>query len=261
MSIVCRDNERTIGRTLDSVRGLAGEIVAVDSGSRDGTLDLLAAAGARVVHSAWLGHVKTKQLALEACTGEWVLHLDSDESLLPDLRASIERVMASGPVGVDGFAVNRRVYYAGHPLRHAWQPEWRLRLVRRAAAEWKGLDPHDVLALKPAASGGGAGRVRRLDGHLRHDSVETFAEFLRKQVGHAETMARSMQAEGRRGSRLRVVTSPVGALVKQLVLKQAWRDGVPGFLAAGSTAAATLIKHLILLERTADGRGAGPRAD
>src|SRR5690606_18481587 len=77
VAIVCRNNERTIGRTLESVRGMAAEIVAVDSGSTDGTIDLLEQAGARVIRSEWLGHVKTKQMALEACSQEWVLCLDS----------------------------------------------------------------------------------------------------------------------------------------------------------------------------------------
>ena len=82
VSIVCKDNASTIGRTLESVKGLvgaAGEIVAVDSGSTDGTIAMLEAAGARVVRSAWMGHVKTKQFALEQCAREWVLCLDSDE--------------------------------------------------------------------------------------------------------------------------------------------------------------------------------------
>src|SRR5690606_38535587 len=80
VAIVCRDNIGTIGRTVESVSGLADEIVAVDSGSTDGTIELLEAAGARVLHTDWKGHVATKQMALEACGREWILCLDSDES-------------------------------------------------------------------------------------------------------------------------------------------------------------------------------------
>lgn len=253
VAIVCRNNQATIGRTLESVAGLAAEIVAVDSGSDDRTIPMLEAAGARVIRSDWLGHVRTKQKALELCTQDWILHLDSDESLRPDLRAAIERALTSPPPGVAGFAVNRKVYYRDHPLDFAWQPEWRLRLVRRGQAAWTGLDPHDVLALRA-----GTGRVERLAGDLRHDSIGTFAEFLRKQIGHAQTMAASMRAEGRRGSRARLLLSPPAALLKQLVLKQAWRDGVPGFLAAGSAAAGTLMKHLFLLESAGDSPAAPP---
>ncbi len=244
VAIVCKNSEATIARTLESVKGLAAEIVALDSGSTDGTLALLEAHGARVARVEWRGHVATKQAALEACTQEWILSLDSDESLEPDLRAALERAVSSAPPGIDGYEVNRKVYYRSRPLNFAWQPEWRLRLVRRGTARWGGMDPHDQLSI---LSGG---EPARLAGTLRHDSIGTFAEFLAKQAVHARTMAASMRREGRRGSVLRLLVSPPGALLKQLVLKQAWRDGWPGVLAAASTAAGALIKHAVLIELT-----------
>ncbi|HYE02968.1 MAG TPA: glycosyltransferase family 2 protein [Phycisphaerales bacterium] len=243
VAIVCKDNQRTIGRTLDSVRGLARQIVAVDSGSTDGTLDLLRAAEARVIGSPWLGHVRTKQLALEACAEPWVLCLDSDESLSAELAGFVRAACAGGAEpGVDGWELRRVVYYRGRPLRHAWQPEWRLRLIRRERFRWAGLDPHDYLEpLGPA-------RLGRAVGVLRHDSFETFAEHLGKQAGHARSMARSLHASGRRGSLARLAISPVGAFLKQVVVKRAFLDGTPGWLAAASTAAGALMKHAVLLE-------------
>jgi Glycosyl transferase family 2 len=242
VAIVCRNNDATIGRTLDSVSGLATEIVAVDSGSTDGTLPLLQRAGARIIRSEWKGHVATKQMALETCTQPWALSLDSDESLTPALRRSIEGVFADGPGG-DGYTMNRKVYYRDRPLNHAWQPEPRLRLVRVGRARWTGLDPHDQLHLAPGSPAPG-----RLEGDLRHDSISTFADFLRKQSQHSRTMAASLHTAGKRGSLVRLVISPPGAFLKQMVLKQAWRDGWPGWLAAASTAAGALMKHACLVE-------------
>lgn len=239
-AIVCKDNASTIGRTLESLKGLCGEIVAVDSGSTDATLDMLGSAGATIIRSEWLGHVRTKQKALEACTREWVLCVDSDESVLPDLDGSIRAALTSP--SADAFAMNRMTYYRGEPLRHVWQPEWRVRLVRRGKAAWTGLDPHDVLAPANGVS------VGRLSGALRHDSFPTFAEHMRKQWSHATTMARSLHAKGARGSYLRLVVSPTGAMLKQLVLKRGVLDGYPGWLAAASTATAALIKHATLIE-------------
>lgn len=243
VAIVCKDNAETIGRTLDSVRGLADEIVALDSGSTDGTLTLLREAGARVIEEPWLGHVRTKQRALRACTGDWVLCLDSDESLEPELSAAVRAVVAGGASGPAGYEINRRTYYRGRALRHVWQPEWRLRLVRRGAAAWGGHDPHDVLGLLA-----GAGRPARLAGVLRHDSFPTFAEHMRKQWLHATTMAASLHGAGVRGSYVRLLVSPPGAFVKQLVLKRGFLDGHAGWLAAASTACAALIKHAALIE-------------
>ncbi|MFI4872355.1 MAG: glycosyltransferase family 2 protein [Phycisphaerales bacterium JB061] len=240
VSIVCKNSADTIGRTLESVRGLADEIVAVDSGSTDATLDMLQEAGARVIESPWLGYVKTKQLALEHCTGDWVLALDSDESPLPELKRCIEAALDC-PGEHTGFMVNRKVFVDDTPLNHAWQPEWRLRLVRRGLYRWAGLDPHDHLQpIDPTES------IHKLSGDLRHDSISTWDEFLAKQARHAETMARSMLAEGRKPSRLKLLTSPAGAFLKQLLLRQAFLDGMPGLRAAHATARATKLKHQAL---------------
>lgn len=250
VAIVCKDAERTIGRTLGSVAGWVSEIVAVDSGSGDGTVGELERHGAKVIRSAWLGHVKTKQKALEACGQAWVLCLDADESVEPGLRASIEALVGGDEPGVAGAMVNRKIWYRGRFLEHAWQPEWRLRLVRRGAAAWGGHDPHDKLELT------GPGRVDRLAGTLRHDSFVSFADQLAKDVGYARMMAANLHAAGARGSRLRCLTSPAGAFLKQMVLKQAWRDGRAGWLAALATASATLQKHAVLLELSEGERGA-----
>ena len=242
ISIVCKNSASTIARTLDSVRDLAGEIVAIDSGSTDGTIDLLEKASARVIRSDWLGHVKTKQKALDACSLDWILCIDSDESVEPDLAAAIRAAVATDSPAIDGYETNRRIYYKDQPLRHVWQPEWRLRLVRRAAARWGGFDPHDSLELLTGK------RPAKLQGTLRHDSFPTFAEHMRKQWLHATTMAQSLHAAGARGSRTRLILSPAGAFAKQLILKRGFLDGYPGWLAAASTACAALIKHATLIE-------------
>lgn len=257
VAIVCCNNERTLGRVLDSVRGVAREIVAVDSGSSDGSIAMLERAGARVVRQAWLGFVKQKQFALERCVQPWTLHLDSDESLTPELRRSIERALTAAPAGLDGYEVNRVTWYAGRPLRRAWQPEWRLRLVRTDAARWAGLDPHDRMEL--TRPGGVSGRLR---GALRHDSISTIDAFLAKQAAHGRVAAESALAEGRSTSTARLVTSPAGAWLKQVVARGAWRDGWRGWVAAGAAASASFMKHAAMLERQRAGDaepGRGPR--
>lgn len=242
--IACKNNESTIRRTLESVRGFAREVVVADSGSTDATLSLLDDANARVIHTPWLGYVKTKQLALDACTCTWILALDSDESLNQTLRDSVRHVIESNDNAINAGTLNRVVYYKDKPLGHVWQPEWRRRLVRKGTHRFGGLDPHDKLDGMPGV------RVKeiRLDGELRHDSITTFADFFAKQASHADRMARSMLAEGRTGSYARLVGSPVGSFFKQLVLKRGFLDGYPGWLAAASTSVGTMMKHAILIE-------------
>lgn len=250
VAIVCKNNEATIARTLDSVKGWAQVIIALDSGSTDRTIPILEAAGATVVRTEWLGHVKTKQKALEAggAACPWVLSIDSDESVEPDLRGAIERALAECGAegsGVNGFRVNRKVWYAGGYLNHAWQPERRLRLVRAGCAAWGGIDPHDELRLNE-----GRGKPRDLDGTLRHDAFTDFADFLGKQVQYGRITAQGLHARGQRGRVLRLATSPAGAFLKQMILKQAFLDGWRGWLAATATAVAAAAKHAALIEMT-----------
>lgn len=255
VAIICRDNASTIPRTLESVLPLhPAEIVAVDSGSTDSTRSILEGHGARVVHQGWLGHVRQKQHALELCAQAWILSLDSDESVEPALAASIRDAIGKDDPSVGGYALNRRVHYAGRFLNHAWQPEWRTRLVRRGMGAWGGYDPHDKLDLTDGARAKGL-RVDRLGGVLRHDSISSVTEFLAKQASHARIGARSYREMGRRGSVVKLVVSPTGAFLKQMVVRQAWRDGWRGWVAASVSAAGALMKHAALIELSrTDGR-------
>ncbi|MEK6702038.1 MAG: glycosyltransferase family 2 protein [Planctomycetota bacterium] len=250
VAIVCKNNESTIGRVLLSVRELVGdrgsgpgEIVAVDSGSTDGTLGLLEQHGARVVKAQWRGHIATKQMAMDLCERPWVLCLDSDEPPEPDLCRSILQAIERDDPMIGGYRVNRKIWYRGRFLDHAWQPEWRLRLVRRGAARWGGDDPHDKLELIDASL-----RTGDLVGTLRHDSFESFAHQLQKQVALARISAQVLHKKGERSGPVRAVVSGVGAVLKQAVVKGAWRDGAAGWLAALTTGAYHLTKHTVLYE-------------
>ena len=248
VAIVCRNNADTIGPVLDSVRGLAAQLVVVDSGSTDATMNLVQACRAWtevvLLETHWRGHIATKQLALSACTRRHALALDSDEPLTPELAASVRDACAQD---LPAARVNRVVEYRGRLLLHCWQPEWRLRLVRTdlvadGRARWAGLDPHDKLEVPPTTP------VASLRGHLIHRSFPTFEQHLANQLKLQSVSARSLRAAGRRGSPLKLLTSPPGAFLKQLVLKSAWKDGSAGWLAAGTAAAGALMKHMILLE-------------
>jgi len=242
VAIICKDAARTIERTLAAVTGWADEVVALDSGSTDGTLALLDRYGARVIPVEWKGFVRTRQESIDACGRDWVLCLDADESPDEAMKRSIDAFVRGAAGDMAGATLNRKIWYRGRPLNYAWQPERRLRLIHRERARSGGLDPHAELV---ADSGM---RVGAVEGTLRHDGFETFADQLAKDLGYARTMARSLNARGERGAVGRIVTSPIGAFAKQMVLKQAWRDGWPGWCAAASTAAATLAKHIMLVE-------------
>ena len=244
VAIACRNNADKIGRTLESVRGLAGEIIAADSGSTDGTIELLEADNATIIRTPWLGYVRTKQLAVDHCTLPWVLLLDSDESPEPEMVDAIRDLVEADDPAVAGARVNRKICYRGKLLQHAFQPEWRLRLARRDRMTIAGYDPHDRVDVDTS----GGARVIDLPGDLRHDSFDTFKEHFSKQVGHARLAAESLHKAGKRGSVGKTLTAAPSELLKQVVFKSAWRDGTPGWLSAFTMASYGLLKHAILLE-------------
>ncbi len=250
VSVVCCNARRTIERVIASVSGLASEIIVLDSGSTDGTLELLEAhPGVTIIDQPWLGYVRQKQAALERCTRPWVLHLDADESLEPDLRRSIEQALARNDPRIAGYELNRKVWYAGRFLEHAWQPEWRLRLVRREHARWTGYDPHDRMELLPSPGPiRGSTATARLAGDIRHDCIPSIGEFLERQASHARTAAGALSAQGRTGSVARLAFSPVGEFIKQDAFRSAWRDGWRGWVAASASSVAVAMKHAALLE-------------
>ncbi len=254
VTVTCFNNADTIARTLDSVLPLAARIICVDSGSTDATIRLCEERGATVIHQPFLGYVKQKQFALDEAAKlgmAWTLHLDSDESLEPELQHSMRRAILADDRSIRAYEINRKVFYKGRLLQHAWQPEWRLRLVRTGTARWTGYDPHDKL--EPIEAGAKAGK---LEGDCRHDSIPSMAAFLARQVSHARIAAESYQGMGRRGKASKIITSPLGAFARQMIGARAYRDGWRGWCAAGATAAAALMKHIILLEITSES-GAG----
>ncbi|MEM8834177.1 MAG: glycosyltransferase family 2 protein [Planctomycetota bacterium] len=248
VAITCFNSAATIERLLDSIEGLASQVVAVDSGSTDATLGILRARGIEPIHQDFLGHVKQKQFALERCEQPWALHLDADESLEPDLRDAIRDVIARNDPAVGACAMIRKVWYAGRLLDHAWQPEWRVRLVRTGSAAWGGYDPHDHLSLTDDARARGL-RVEKIIGVMRHDTMPSAADFLARQVAHGRIAAASYERLGKRTNPLRVALSPLGAWLKEMVIRRAFLDGWRGWVAASCAASAALAKHTILLER------------
>jgi glycosyltransferase involved in cell wall biosynthesis len=188
----------------------------------------------------WPGHVAQKNRALALCTQPWVLCLDADEALTPELAASVSGVVRSGGAAREGWELNRRTFYLGDWIWHSWYPEWRLRLVRRELAVWSGLDPHDRLEIK--------GQAGRLQGDLLHYSFVDLADHLHRSLRYARIGAASYRSRGRRFRWSQLLFSPWMAAVKPLVLKQGFRDGWRGWVIAGVKGMETFAKYAFLLE-------------
>lgn len=218
--IITLDAARSLEAALASVR-FADEILVMDSGSTDRTLEIAATHGARVIRQPWLGYGAQKQRATEAATHDWVLSIDADEHVSAPLCASIEAALRAPSAAA--FEMPRCNRFMGRWLRHGeGYPDWSLRLFDRRRARWSDDPVHE----KVIASG----LVARLAGDLMHESAETLASYLAKQRRYTTLQAERMRGRPRILAVLQMVASPVVRFVKFYFFRLGFLDGLPGLV-------------------------------
>lgn len=216
------------------------EIVVVDSGSQDATLDIARRFGARVIEQSWLGFGPQKRFAVAQAKHNWVLCLDADERVTPTLAQSIVTAFPRPPFQVYRFARCNR--FLGRYLRHGeGYPDWNLRLFHRSSAEWSEDVVHEhVLTQAP---------VGTMNGDLLHDSAESLANYLTKQNRYTTLAAEAALAAGKRASVGRLVFSPLIRFIKFYFIRQGFRDGLPGLIHISIGCFNSFIKYAKILER------------
>ncbi len=222
--VLTRDEERNLPGCLDSL-GWAAQVVVVDSGSRDRTVEIARRWGALVRRRRWSGYVEQRNYALTLCTQEWILSVDADERVAPDLVEAIGGLLARGP-DRDGYRVRRLNDYFGRWLRHGGAyPDEHLLFFRRGSARYVGSkgDVHERVILPDPG---------RLEGHVIHLAYPTLGLALEKLDRYT-----TLEAQGRLASGMDVNLG--GALVravhraaKNYLWKGGWRDGVQGLIYA-----------------------------
>jgi glycosyltransferase involved in cell wall biosynthesis len=222
--IIARDEEQRLPAALDSV-AFCDEIVVVDSGSRDRTMEVARRAGARVIEHPWRGFGAQRNVAIDAAAGDWILEIDADERITSRLRAEIEEFLANPPEGVDICAVPCRDLFMGGRLGpSAKYPKYRLRLFRRGAYRHdEQLAVHEGLwAFGPTWA---------FEGDLQHVLADTFPEAIRDAIAYARLEARQLSAQPSAGERIRgVAVRPVAKFAYRLVVDGGWRDGWRGLV-------------------------------
>jgi glycosyltransferase involved in cell wall biosynthesis len=220
VAIIARNAASQLDGCLVSV-AFADEIVVVDSGSTDGTVELAARHGARVIAKEWLGFGPQKQFAVASASHDWVLCLDADERLSDTLRESILDELKA-PRGLV-YAMPRCNRFLGRWLRHGeGYPDWSVRLFHRAHARWSDDAVHEKIVTGQP--------VVRLHGDLLHDSAETLEKYLDKQNRYTTLQAELLRSAGRRASVAQLLLSPALRFVKFYLVRLGFLDGVPGLV-------------------------------
>ncbi len=235
---------------LQSAR-FADEIVVVDSGSTDATQSLAERHGARVIQQDWLGFGPQKQFAVESASHDWVLCLDADERVTPELQAAIESTLeirqnsASTADGVHAYRFARCNRFLGRYLKHGeGYPDWSLRLFDRRHARWSDDAVHEKVICD--------GPIGSLAGDLLHDSAESLSSYLTKQNRYTSLAAEMALAAGKRSSLIRVALSPLVRFIKFYFIRQGFRDGLPGFVHIAIGCFNSMIKYAKMLEQQND---------
>ena len=225
MVLITHNAAHPLPRTLEAV-SWADEILIVDSGSTDGTVEIAERMGARVVVQAdWQGFGYQKNFALSLATGDWILVLDADEVVDPELATEIQRVTRSGAGEMAGYAVERVNYFCGVRLRFGlWRPVFLPRLFRKG----RGRVSDDVVHERVVVDG----PVARLEGPLHHYTSESVVDRIRKNDEYSSIIARVRYQAGRRVSLLQLLLIMPATLFRDLVLRKGLLDGRAGLIVA-----------------------------
>jgi len=232
--VIARDEADRIGATLQSCH-IADELIVVDSGSTDSTVNVARSFGARVVLQDWLGYVAQKQMAMESASADWILSLDADETLSEELAKEVVAALENASSQVNGFSMPRLSRYLNRWIRHGgWYPDRKVRLVRKGAGRWAGDDLHEWLEV--------TGQVQPLQHPILHyvyrdisDQVRTINRF---STVHAQS--RGMRSPGYVALG---VLHAVGKFLECAVWKLGLLDGVPGLIIAVNSAFYVFLKH------------------
>lgn len=238
---IVKNEARHIEESLRSVVW-ADEIVVVDSGSDDGTIEICRRYTDRVLHQDFLGHIEQKNFALDQATHDWVLSLDGDEVLSDDLADEIRSVLAAPEDGTVGYRMPRQTRYLGRWIRHgSWYPDHKLRLWRRDAGRWGGENPHDRVELA-------GGRVATLRAPILHYSYRDMSHHVQTIDSFTSITAREWRRRGRRARITALVLRPPLKFLEVYVWKRGFLDGLAGFLIAFHTMYYAFLKYAKLFE-------------
>ncbi|MFA4901510.1 MAG: glycosyltransferase family 2 protein [Desulfobaccales bacterium] len=237
--IIALNQEANIGECLASV-SFADDIVVVDTGSTDRTVEVARAYTDRVLIAPWQGFGRTKNFALDQAQNEWVFSLDTDERVPPALKDEIQAVVkANGPL--TGYRVARKNYFCGRWIRHlGWYPDYTLRLFRRDQGRFRDQEVHEEVLV--------AGPVGNLQTPLDHYSYRSVSEYVTRMDRYARLAAVELAKRGRRPFPGELVFRPFFTFLHLYIVRQGFLEGTPGYTLAVLMSMYKFLKYYYLRE-------------
>ena len=235
--IITKNEERNIGRCIQSLKDVADDILVVDSGSIDRTEEICKEKNVRFHFHEWEGYKEQKNFANSLAKYPFILSIDADEALSDDLRASILGLKENSQA--DGYEVNRLTNYCGKWIHYSgWYPDRKLRLFNRDKFEWGGEKIHEVVI--PIQEDN---KISRLQGDLLHYSYYSISEHI-SQANHFTDLTAELAVEkGKRSGLIKILFSPVFKFIRDYIFKLGFLDGYYGYIICRISAQATFLKY------------------
>jgi glycosyltransferase involved in cell wall biosynthesis len=238
--IITFNEERNIGRCLQSVQEIADEIVVVDSHSTDKTRLICEQFGVTFIGHDFEGYVSQKNYAISQAAFPHQLSLDADEALSEELKTEIKKIKENWCC--NGYRMNRLSNYCGKWIRHSgWYPDTKLRLYDSTQGKWQGIDPHDEFVMIPDAS------VGFLTGNILHYTFYTIEEHLRQADKFSTIAAGELVKQGKAVYLFMLILNPIAKFIRNYVLRLGFLDGYDGFRICWISAKVTYKKYQIAL--------------
>ncbi len=236
-TIICFNEEDKIGKCLDSLQGVADEIIVVDSFSTDKTKEIcLTYSNVQFFENPFEGHIEQKNYALTLCNHEYILSLDADEALSSKLRESILKVKPD--LSLDAYKFNRLTAYNDFWVKHCgWYPDTKLRLIKKNTASWQGKNPHDILIPKNQTE------VGFLNGDLLHYSYDSITDHVNQTNKFTTIAAKAAYESGTRSGLFKILTRPPLKFLKDYFLKGGFLDGRYGLIICTINALSAFLKY------------------
>ena len=233
-TIITFNEERNVARAIESLR-CCDEILVLDSGSNDRTVEIATKLGARVVEASWHGYAAQKNIAAELAASDWVLSLDADESLSEALEAELWQIKKNGPK-FDGYTVPRLAQYLGRWILHSgWYPDRKVRLFNKHKAQWIGEFVHESVTVD--------GPVGHLKSNLLHFTCSSLSEHVRSINNYTTLAAQELVSRGQNAGFGRLLFDPPWTFLRAYVLNRGFLDGVEGMAIAYMAAFYNFVKY------------------
>jgi glycosyltransferase involved in cell wall biosynthesis len=239
-TVISKNEEHNIERCLAAL-DFADEIIVVDSESSDRTVELAKKYTDKVYINPWPGHIQQKNHAIDLAKNEWILSIDADEVITPELRNEIMGLITEDGRGFDGYFIPRMSNFIGKWIKHCgWYPDYHMRLFRKSKGRFGGMNPHDKVII--------SGSAAYLKTPMLHYTYPTLEIYISRLNSYTTISAKELADRGRKFRPYNFILSPVFTFMKMYILKLGFLDGWEGLILCSLSSYYVLCKYLKLRE-------------